>query len=86
MVAVNHNVAFLTLYGHNATIKEVTAGDRVDSKTVIALSGNTGDQPGRMFISRSGSLPGTTSSVMKSLRKTLNVSLRTIFMNGLAMP
>jgi murein DD-endopeptidase MepM/ murein hydrolase activator NlpD len=45
MVAVNHGNGLLTLYGHNAAIK-VTAGDRVDSKTVIALSGNTGRSTG----------------------------------------
>jgi len=45
MVAVNHGNGLLTLYGHNAIIK-VTAGDRVDSKTVIALSGNTGRSTG----------------------------------------
>ncbi|MRR58998.1 MAG: M23 family metallopeptidase [Deltaproteobacteria bacterium] len=45
LVAVNHGNGLLTLYGHNATVK-VTAGDRVDSKTVIALSGNTGRSTG----------------------------------------
>jgi murein DD-endopeptidase MepM/ murein hydrolase activator NlpD len=45
LVAVNHGNGILTLYGHNATVK-VKAGDRVDSKTVIALSGNTGKSTG----------------------------------------
>ncbi|MRR56460.1 MAG: M23 family metallopeptidase [Deltaproteobacteria bacterium] len=45
LVAVNHGNGVLTLYGHNATLK-VTAGDRVDSTTVIALSGNTGRSTG----------------------------------------
>ena len=38
-------MVLLTLYGHNAVVK-VTAGDRVDSTTVIALSGNTGRSTG----------------------------------------
>ena len=45
LVAVNHGNGIITLYGHNATVK-VTAGDRVDSTTVIALSGNTGRSTG----------------------------------------
>ncbi len=45
LVAVNHGNGVLTLYGHNALVK-VTAGDRVDSSTVIALSGNTGRSTG----------------------------------------
>jgi len=45
LVAVNHGNGTMTLYGHNAVVK-VTAGDRVDSSTVIALSGNTGRSTG----------------------------------------
>jgi murein DD-endopeptidase MepM/ murein hydrolase activator NlpD len=45
LVAVNHGNGTLTLYGHNSMVK-VRAGDRVDSTTVIALSGNTGRSTG----------------------------------------
>ena len=45
LVAVKHGNGTLTLYGHNAEVK-VAAGDRVDSTTVIALSGNTGRSTG----------------------------------------
>ncbi len=45
LVAVNHANGLITLYGHNSQVK-VSAGDRVDSTTVIALSGNTGRSTG----------------------------------------
>lgn len=45
LVAVNHGNGYMTLYGHNSELK-VKAGQRVDSKTVIALSGNTGRSTG----------------------------------------
>ena len=45
LVAVNHGNGYVTLYGHNASV-QVTAGQAVDSRTVIALSGNTGRSTG----------------------------------------
>ncbi len=45
LVAVNHGNGQMTLYGHNSLVK-VTAGDRVDSSTVIALAGSTGRSTG----------------------------------------
>lgn len=45
LVAVNHGNGYMTLYGHNSALK-VTAGQRVDSKTVIALAGSTGRSTG----------------------------------------
>lgn len=45
LVAVNHGNGIISLYGHNAMVK-VSAGDRVDSSTVIALSGSTGRSTG----------------------------------------
>jgi len=45
LVAIDHGNGYMTLYGHNTSVK-VVRGQRVDSKTVIALSGNTGRSTG----------------------------------------
>jgi murein DD-endopeptidase MepM/ murein hydrolase activator NlpD len=45
LVAIDHGNGYLTLYGHNASVK-VARGQRVDTTTVIALSGNTGRSTG----------------------------------------
>ncbi|AJE04276.1 M23 family metallopeptidase [Geobacter pickeringii] len=45
LVAIDHGNGYITIYGHNASVR-VKAGDRVDEKTVIALSGNTGRSTG----------------------------------------
>lgn len=45
LVAVDHGNGYISLYGHNSEIK-VKAGDRVDTGTVIALSGSTGRSTG----------------------------------------
>jgi len=45
LVAVDHGNGFMTLYGHNSALK-VTSGQRVDSRTIIALAGSTGRSTG----------------------------------------
>lgn len=45
MVAVDHGNGYVTIYGHNSKVL-VKAGDKVDSNTVLALSGSTGRSTG----------------------------------------
>jgi murein DD-endopeptidase MepM/ murein hydrolase activator NlpD len=45
LVVVEHGGGYVTMYGHNSEIL-VKAGDKVDPKTVIALSGSTGRSTG----------------------------------------
>ncbi len=45
LVAVDHGNGYVTLYGHNSTIR-VTPGQAVDTKTVLALAGSTGRSTG----------------------------------------
>lgn len=45
LVAIDHGNGYISLYGHNSAIK-VRVGDRVDTRTVIALSGSTGRSTG----------------------------------------
>jgi len=45
MVAVDHGNGYVTIYGHNSKVL-VKVGDRVDSSTVLALSGSTGRSTG----------------------------------------
>ena len=45
LVVIEHGAEYVTMYGHNGEVL-VKAGDRVDTDTVIALSGNTGRSTG----------------------------------------
>ncbi|GFO59648.1 peptidase M23 [Geomonas silvestris] len=45
MVAVDHGNGYVTIYGHNSKVL-VKVGDKVDSDTVLALSGSTGRSTG----------------------------------------
>jgi len=45
MVAVDHGNGYVTIYGHNSKVL-VKPGDKVDSNTVLALSGSTGRSTG----------------------------------------
>lgn len=45
MVAVDHGNGYVTIYGHNSQLK-VKSGDRVQTTTVLALSGSTGRSTG----------------------------------------
>lgn len=45
LVVVDHGNGYVTLYGHNSTIR-VTTGQAVDTETVLALAGSTGRSTG----------------------------------------
>jgi murein DD-endopeptidase MepM/ murein hydrolase activator NlpD len=45
LVVVDHGDGFVSFYGHNSSLT-ASPGQRVDSRTVIALSGNTGRSTG----------------------------------------
>jgi murein DD-endopeptidase MepM/ murein hydrolase activator NlpD len=45
LVVVEHGNSYVTLYGHNSEIR-VAPGQKVDTATVLALSGNTGHSTG----------------------------------------
>lgn len=45
LVVVDHGDSHVSFYGHNSTLM-VSPGQRVDSRTVIALSGNSGRSTG----------------------------------------
>ena len=45
MVAVDHGNGWITIYGHNSQLL-VKPGDRVETTTVLALSGNSGRSTG----------------------------------------
>ena len=45
LVVVDHGDGFVSIYGHNSSLT-ASPGQRVDSRTVIALSGNTGRSTG----------------------------------------
>jgi len=45
LVGVDHGNGYLTFYGHNSVLL-AKPGDKVDTETVIALSGNTGRSTG----------------------------------------
>jgi murein DD-endopeptidase MepM/ murein hydrolase activator NlpD len=45
LVGIDHGNGYLTFYGHNSLLL-AKPGDKVDTETVIALSGNTGRSTG----------------------------------------
>ena len=57
MVAVDHGNGYVTIYGHNSKVL-VRPGDRVESSTVIALSGSTGRSTGPHVHYELRQLPG----------------------------
>jgi len=57
MVAVDHGNGYVTIYGHNSKVL-VQQGDRVESSTVIALSGSTGRSTGPHVHYELRQLPG----------------------------
>lgn len=70
LVAINHGNGYMTLYGHNSELK-VTAGQKVDSKTVIALSGNTGRSTGPHVHFELRQVAGYDKARQERLRKEL---------------
>ena len=57
LVVVEHGAGYVTMYGHNGEVL-VKAGDKVDTTTVIALSGNTGRSTGPHVHYEIRQLPG----------------------------
>jgi murein DD-endopeptidase MepM/ murein hydrolase activator NlpD len=57
LVVIQHGSGYVTMYGHNSEIL-VKAGDKVDTDTVIALSGNTGRSTGPHVHYEIRQLPG----------------------------
>lgn len=70
LVAVDHGNGYMTLYGHNSALK-VTNGQRVDSRTVIALAGSTGRSTGPHVHFEIRQLAGYDKRKREQLRKEL---------------
>ena len=77
LVVVEHGQGYVTMYGHNSGIK-VRAGDKVDTGTVLALSGNTGRSTGPHVHYEIRQLPGYA----KAQRVQLENSLRSFALNN----
>jgi murein DD-endopeptidase MepM/ murein hydrolase activator NlpD len=79
LVAIRHGQGFISLYGHNSRIL-VLAGQEVDTKTVIALSGNTGRSTGPHLHYEVRQLPGyereqrdeMTATLKKAVEKSVD--------------
>lgn len=76
LVAVDHGNGYVTLYGHNASLL-VKQGDRVDQKTVIALSGNTGRSTGPHVHYEVREIPGYAKR-QQAIRAQLEERLRDV--------
>lgn len=78
LVVVEHGQGYLTLYGHNAELL-VKGGDKVDTTTVIALSGSSGRSTGPHVHYEIRQLP----SLAKAQREHLEKSVRSFALNGI---
>lgn len=70
LVAVDHGNGYMTLYGHNSALK-VTHGQRVNSRTVIALAGSTGRSTGPHVHFEIRQIAGYDKRRQEQLRKEL---------------
>ena len=70
LVVIEHGEGYVTLYGHNGDIL-VKAGDKVDTGTVIALSGNTGHSTGPHVHYEIRQLPGSAKAERDRLEKSV---------------
>ena len=70
LVAVDHGNGYVTLYGHNSTIR-VTPGQAVDTKTVIALAGSTGRSTGPHVHYEVRQIPGYEKKARERLEEQL---------------
>lgn len=70
LVAVDHGNGYVTLYGHNATLR-VTPGQAVDTKTVIALAGSTGRSTGPHVHYEVRQIPGYDKKARERLEEQL---------------
>ncbi len=57
LVVIEHGAGYVTMYGHNSEVL-VKAGEKVDTNTVIALSGSTGRSTGPHVHYEVRQLPG----------------------------
>jgi murein DD-endopeptidase MepM/ murein hydrolase activator NlpD len=75
MVAVDHGNGYITMYGHNGEIK-VEPGQKVDTATVLALSGNTGRSTGPHVHYEVRQLPGYAKVRQEQLEKSIEAVVR----------
>jgi murein DD-endopeptidase MepM/ murein hydrolase activator NlpD len=68
LVVVEHGAGYVTMYGHNSDIL-VKAGDKVDSNTVLALSGSTGRSTGPHVHYEIRQIPGYAKIRREQLEK-----------------
>ena len=78
MVAVDHGNGYVTIYGHNSKVL-VKPGDRVETTTVIALSGSTGRSTGPHVHYELRQVPGYE----KQHRASMQAELRKIVENSI---
>jgi murein DD-endopeptidase MepM/ murein hydrolase activator NlpD len=69
LVGIDHGNGYLTFYGHNSALVAKT-GDKVDTETVIALSGNTGHSTGPHVHYEMQRIPGYQKRQAEQLEKT----------------
>lgn len=89
LVAVAHGSGFLTLYGHNSKVL-VQPGQWVDTRTAIALSGNTGRSTGphvHYEVRRhSGREKEQQDQVIEAMRRNIEVGMDALARNPLPLP
>jgi len=68
LVVIEHGGGYVTMYGHNAEIL-VNAGEKVDTSTVIALSGNSGRSTGPHVHYEIRQIPGYAKVRQEQLEK-----------------
>ncbi len=78
LVVVEHGQGYVTMYGHNSEIL-VKAGEKVDTATVLALSGSTGHSTGPHVHYEIRQLPGFA----KARREQLENNVKTFVMNNI---
>ena len=78
LVVVEHGDGYVTLYGHNGEIL-VKAGEKVDTTTVIALSGNTGHSTGPHVHYEIRQLPGYAKVKREQLEKEVKTFVENNF-------
>ena len=75
LVVIEHGAGYVTMYGHNSEIL-VRAGDKVDTKTVIALSGSTGRSTGPHVHYEIRQIPGYAKAQQEHLENGLKAFVR----------
>ena len=75
MVAVDHGNGYISIYGHNGEIK-VQPGQKVDTATVLALSGNTGRSTGPHVHYEVRQLPGYAKIRQEQLERSVEAVVR----------